>query len=245
MSDLLETLRRDGIVRLPPLAAPDVREVTAHLERCRVLNAHVPFQGKIAAPFREAVAGGWPMFCHTMADVINAPHLLELATSYLDLARQYLEADPLVYSLNAFWTQPAAARYEQTHKWHRDGDDKRFLVLYIYGTDVLTPEAGAHVFVKTSHRLRDDELPKDRAPLLETVLGPAGTMFLSDSRGLHLGTRPQGGLRSLLWIRWGVSDPPASYRWDKMAPVALEQVDARYWRDLTPAQKDALRLVLS
>lgn len=249
MKDLLETLRRDGIVRLPELAP--AAAITDFLRARPVANAHVPFQGKeTRANLAGALGAGWPMCCNSMADVINAPCMLEYATRYLDLAGEYLRgADPVgeaqVYSFNAFWTQPSAARYEQTHKWHRDGDYSRFVVLYIYGTDVLKPEDGAHVFVKTSHRVRDDDLPKDRAPLLETVLGPAGTMFLSDSRGLHYGTRPQVALRSLLWIRWYMPELPRSYVWDKMRPAVALGPAARYLGGLTAEERRALRLVVA
>lgn len=240
---LLLALRRDGVVKLPGTLA-GVAELTAWLKSRPVVPTHVPWKSAAQpVPFDQAQAGQWPMFCHSMADVVNAPHMLGLSLFGLDFARAYLEAEPLVYSLNAFWTQPSSAgRYKMTHKWHRDGDDARFLVLYVYGEDVLTPDDGPHLFLRGTHAQTDSEIPADRAALTETLLGPAGTMFLADARGLHIGQRPLHKLRSLLWVRWGVTDPPASYLWDRMSPVPRQELRAGVYPE-NSAQQRAIRLV--
>jgi hypothetical protein len=240
---VLATLRRDGIARLPlMLAASEVRDLRDYLATREVWNAHVQAKARASQPCVQAcLEGRWPMFCHAMADVIAAPHLFAFALTLTDLVAAYLGEEPLLYSVNAFWTQPASGpRYGETHGWHRDGDDRKFLVLFAYGTDVLRAEHGAHLFGRGSHQHQLEGAPPPET--VETVCGAAGTMFLADTRGLHQGLRPDRQ-RLLFWVRWGVSEPPASYRWDKLAPVAKETLPPGHYPAAERLRR-SLRLVV-
>jgi hypothetical protein len=232
---VLQNLRTDGIVPTLGLLPEQVAELTAYLTERPCYQGHVRVYGdRVPRPHGHPDLG--PVFCHAMADVLSAPHFWELALRTAPVARIYLGAAAHMYSVNAFWARPWPG--EPTHDlqtWHRDGDDVRFLALFAYGTDVLSSEDGPHRFVLGSH---EDRVDLDRCA---TIYGPAGTAFLADTRGLHMGERPRAGCRLLLWARWGVSERPVTYDVDELAPVPAALLGDRYPSD--PASRAAVRLV--
>lgn len=203
----LAGLRAHGIVTVPWLLFNrEMLEIFLHLKGWPEYDQHV-----------KAYSNGEarPLYtCYDMAAVLSAPHMLRTALCFTDLAAQYLERFPYLYSMNAFWTHPGAgAATASLHEYHRDEDDERFLVLFMYGTEVLKLEDGAHQY-------RKGTLPGGQGGgEVEMPIGGAGRMFLADTRGLHRGERPREHKRLLLWTRWGVSCPPASYITDKLKPV--------------------------
>lgn len=229
------SLARDGFEVLPaPMPPEELAAIVAHLKGCKVYDAHVQAKAQRSA----AWGAPWPMACHHMHDVLRAPGMLQWALSVRRLARGVFGEEPLLYSVNAMWTQPASHQYGQTHKWHRDGDDRKFLALFMYGSDVLRPEDGPHRYLAGSH-LNDDPPQKDIEQRAVSIYGRAGTMFVTHPRGLHIGVRP-GKLRLLLWARWGVSEPPISYVWDKLAPAPKASLP--WWPESEEEQR-AVRLV--
>lgn len=201
-------LRKDGIVyvgcdpSLPP-------KVWSYLVTKKQWNNHVKQGGVEPVPDPSST-------CWAMEDVVNAPGLLEAANKFLPIAEQYL-GNPLMYSVNAFTTYPRqGATQGDIQEFHRDKDDIKFLVLFVYLTDVLLSCDGPHEYCEGTQ----DGGPQTVFPARQ-VFGPAGTMFLADTRALHRGIRPVSKPRTIAWVRWGVSDPPASYGWDKLAPVSL------------------------
>lgn len=247
-SGFIETIRRNGIVPLASLWPGEVAELRRHLEGCEVYNAHVQAKAtEPPAPFESAPP--WPMMCHRMEDVVVAPHLFENALRLIPFVQRYFDGEaPLLYSMNAFWTQPApgAPEYLDTHGWHRDGDDRKQVVMFVYGTDVNVPADGAHLYQMGTHRIADADLGRDfREPPpdgVQTVLGSRGRAFLADTGGLHLGLRPKTGRRMLAWARFGVTDPPASYVWDGLSPIPRAMLGSRYPSD--PALQEAVRLIV-
>lgn len=243
----LDRLRQHGISPAGPWTAGETRRFREHLAKAPVRDGHVWAKGKSPPTYDRP--SGWPMFCHRMEDVVAAPYLLETAIALLPLAKAYFDGErPLIYSLNAFWTQPApgAEPYLDTHAWHRDGDDRKQLVLFVFGTDVAHRDDGAHLYQRGSHLLGDGELGRDfRAPPegeVEVVTGLAGLAFMADTGGLHMGLRPKTRPRLLAWARFGVSDPPNSYVWDQLSPVPKEVLGSRYPAD--SEYQEAIRLVV-
>lgn len=243
----LDELRREGVTRpARTLSRDELGLIRRHLAGCQVYNAHMARQASERPQSHAAAIGArrWSMFSHHMHDVLRAPVLLPLAIELTALAQAYFEEPALLFSLNAYWTQPATGRYEQTHKWHRDGDDRKFLALLIYGTDILSPDDGAHCWIPGTQAFPDGaDLPADWKKTERRILGPAGTMFFTNGRNFHLGLRPTRRPRLLLWIRWGVSDPPRAYEWDQLTPVpAAELAPGVYPAD--PELRQAIRLVV-
>lgn len=247
---LLDDLTVHGVALSTPLSPVKVSDIRAHLAQCPVYNAHVaakatePPMSLAEATLRRRL----PMCCHHMHDVVRAPWLLEHALDTYDLARAYFNGEPpVLYSMNAFMTLPdPAASYQDTHSWHRDGDDRRQLVLFVYGTTV--DQDAAHLYQRGSHVVPDDQLERDfrhpPASVVAEVTGRAGTSFLADTGGLHMGRRPSMDGRMLLWARWGVSDPPQSYAWDQLSPLPASRLGERYC-DIDPEVRHAIRHVVS
>lgn len=247
--DALRTLYWDGIVRLPwRWPANDIAEYVSHMRWRPVYNAHV-----------KAKSDGVPRSCcdtpaeevlsYDMADALAAPHFFPFALQFTEFARDYLGQPPLMYSLNAFWTRPGSSRKSpDIQEWHRDRDDTKFLALFMLATDVDDDAHGPHLYAKGTHRLKDDGNHPPRGEPVERITGPAGTCWICDPRGLHIGLKPHIGERLLCWARWGVSNPPASYSWDKLAPAPLSKFADAGWKQavnvLDPAMAASTRLIV-
>jgi hypothetical protein len=239
MTQTLTTLRRDGIAPVYPSLGPGpAAEVAAYLRASPCYNEHCKvYSDQVARSFDDtaAIADVW---CHDLETIVLAPHVWDLAISLLPSAAAYLEARPRLYSLNAFWSRAGAAPpMAALQTWHRDRDDERFLALFIYGTDVLTEADGPHRFQLGSHDPR-----RHPVPFAPPVYGPAGTAFLADTRGLHMGVKPTSPEpRLIIWARWGISDRPWAYEQDKLAPVDASRLGDRYPEDAET--RDLVRLV--
>jgi hypothetical protein len=259
----LEKMRRDGIVRLPAMDRKQIKEFTGYLMPKVVYNAHVKAKATQLSRLEGALKmKEWPMLCHDMNDIVAAPYLFEIALSMMPFVKEYFGGEqPRLYSMNAFWTQevPDAKEYPDTHWWHRDGDDRRQLALFLYGSDVLENNDGAHLYQRGTHLVGDHQLKNDDGSprhyteppqsCLETILGEAGTMFMSDPGGLHMGLRPKGldgagkPSRMLAWARYGVSEVPVVYQFDRLTPAPKEVLGNRYPSD--PAIREAIKLVVA
>jgi hypothetical protein len=136
------------------------------------------------------------------------PALLDVVNSYLGLFAKLIYTD--------MWhTVPASSeRRIGSQRWHRDYDDMPMVKAYLYLADVL-PEAGAMEYVRGSHaggryadlypwrqsvsRYAPDRAVEGRVPGSDRVVaaGPAGTLVLCDTSGLHRGGPAIAGKRVL------------------------------------------------
>ena len=195
---MIATLRKYGITPLNSFHR--INEVVHHLRGCPTYPGHVR---AYSAERPDA-----PTSCYDMRDVMTAPGLFSYIVDKTWIAADYLRvALPRLYSINAFWTFLGGEDAPDIMKWHRDADDERFVALFIYGTDVLKDEDGAHYFTCKDGNQR-------------VVLGQAGTAFMEDPSQLHMGKHPTTQPRLLIWARWGVSEVPPSYKWDKLRPMS-------------------------
>lgn len=151
----LGMLAEDGCFVLRNLLSADqVAETRRYFDARPCFNAHVPWDGDGVPRFVGAGAEAFHYGSYAMTDVLDAPHLLEIANhpQVLALAARYLGCVPTLYSVNAWWSfggHPETAPKSQTY--HRDEDDFRFCTLFIYLTDV-DEAGGPHVFVRKTHR---------------------------------------------------------------------------------------------
>lgn len=248
-ADTISALRQDGVAFAPwRMADQEVSETLDHLDGCEVWPAHVMCKANMEdhVKLKDArAAGQWPVFSPRMDNIVCAPHFLEYALKSYDIAAAYFGETPRLYSMNCFWTQPAPYSYADTHGWHRDGDDRKQLAMFLFGTDIVDGD-GAHLYQRGSHVVADNALGYHfAAPSSDCVMkiyGSRGTLFFSDPSGLHMGLRPSRA-RMLAWARWGVSDPPASYLWDQLRPTPRALIGDRYPSD--PLLQEAIRLVVS
>lgn len=226
-----EDLARRGWARVDGIEHID--DVNAHFSACRVYpEAHVPQTARRdGRPRVDRSVTGSECVCTELSDVVLAPYLLDRALALTDVAAAYLGRDPpLLYSANAFWTRPGTASTRpDIQELHCDADDDRFLVLFVYLTDVLDDADGPHEMVGPDGVARK-------------VYGPAGTCFLADTRNRHRGLKPISRERGIAWARWGVSDPPASYVWDGNYAIDAARLGDRYPAD--PRLRESLRLLV-
>jgi hypothetical protein len=211
--NLLRDLYWNGVVKGDLRISPRMlTEMHTHLDNLPKFPGHVPtrpHEGTWCPP----ISGG----------TTTAPHFLDFATQFTDFAEEYLGSFPYLYSTHSFWTKPAkGAVNPDIQHWHRDRDDKKFVAMFMFGTDVLDANDGPHMFVRGSHRVDDGRTVLTEEPDPKTVIriyGKAGEIFFANTFGFHMGMRPTLGVRLLHWARWGVSCPPAAYGWDKVSPV--------------------------
>ncbi len=174
---------------------------------------------------------------YTQEEIFAAPHLLETVTApaVLDAVEAFLGARPMLFSLNAYWSfpQPGAPSYGQD--FHRDMSHPKFCALFIYLTDT-DASRGAHQYIRgtpspaaLSAMLRSRAIDCDErqffgldrdglgftelyerhlSPLMETISGRAGTMFLEDPYGLHRGPVPIAAPRLMAWARYSIFPEP-------------------------------------
>lgn len=222
----VDVFRASGWLDLPSLSPQQVDEVLGFLKSREVFNGRHVVQGDTEGFSSWEAAAGANVLCWRLGDAVTAPHLLERALGMTDFAAEYLGVEtPLLYSMNVFCTRPGQPVRPDIQDWHRDSDDVRFLPMFFYLTDV-GPDAR-------------QELRFDATVL--AIEGPAGTVFLSDTMREHRGLKPQASERIVAWARWGISDPPASYLWDKLAPVDARLLGDRYPSD--PRLRESIKLV--
>ena len=245
----LKSLYWDGIVKLPWVwPESEVQEYVSYMKSRPMFNAHVKAKS-------DGVPRKWgecEVLSYDMADTVAAPHFFEFAIQFTDIVEAYLGSPPHMYSLNAFATFPGVkAPNPDIQLWHRDRDDTKFIALFLYGSDVNSDSFGPHMFAKGSHRNNDGGHHPPTEPV-DIIYGRAGTAFLEDPSGLHLGVKPREGERLLAWARWCVSEMPQSYQWDALKPVSwttfvLPCLDGQFRRDpipITPATRESTKLVV-
>jgi hypothetical protein len=152
---LVGTFARDGY--LPCGRAFDERqvaEIRAHLDKCPVYDGHVIEHSDRRPETVEALAQRTHLAAYDYRSTITAPHFLSLANDprLLAIAEGYLGCVPTLYSLHAWWSFGGRnSRARLTQAFHRDPDDFRFCVLFVYLTDVTTDADGPHQMIRSSH----------------------------------------------------------------------------------------------
>lgn len=235
---IVNELRETGLAHLRPIGQDDMRQVLWHFGRNPVyVDAHIPAtaanRGETTFERSHERAANSECVCAPMAVTIKAPWIFERGLALREVACNYLHTfRPLAYSMNAFWTRPGAAPLrDDIQAFHRDMDDpKGFLAMFVYLTAVHDDADGPHVLVGPDGNAR-------------RVYGPAGTVFVADTSHNHCGLKPTRRERGMAWFRWGVSDPPDSYVWDKNEPIPAQGLDFRYPVD--PVLRDAVKLLVT
>lgn len=150
---------------------------------------------------------------YTCEQVVKTPGLLDLFNEpeILKVAHQWLGTLPVLYSLNAWWSLVAEEPEGTWNQfWHRDTDDSRFLVLFLFLTDVDENSGGTQIDRNGIH----------------TLCGPAGSLFFVDTTNLHRGLVPKTHDRLIVWARYGYGANSNSA--DKeMRPVAASEVPTK------------------
>lgn len=247
-------LKRDGVAwtDAPCMNPEQLQALVRSLIMAPVFNSHVAAKATLpSTDYFSAVSRGWPVFAPHMHDVVRAPGWLEVAMQYAKVAESYYGGrQPYLYSINAFWTLPSEGPlYTETQAWHRDGDDADQFTMFMLGTPIRGPEDGSHSYQRGTHLIPDDRLGwnfRDDPPAPETIseiTGPAGTLVIEDTNGLHRASRPMTRPRLLVWARYSTTSRPRSYDWDGLSPLAAAEIGGRYPRD--PWYREVIKMVVS
>ncbi|MBB6162366.1 MULTISPECIES: hypothetical protein [Rhizobium] len=144
----------------------------------------------------------------------------------MDIAKHYLGASAQLITTRIWWSFPTKTSSEADRslasldKFHFDLDDWRMLKFFFNLVNV-DDGTGPHVFVKGSHNRRkakhqytllvghpaDEVLDYYGADQAVTLTGPAGSGFVEDPFGFHMGTVPVTKPRLMMEVGFGVSKP--------------------------------------
>lgn len=203
-------LERDGFVFLDQPFSPDLlARVRDQLSRRECYDGYRPELGNFMI---DAV----PPVSNTVyvRDVETLPEVIGIANDpfILRVVSEYFGCKPIINDIEAWWSLPGREKPHEAQYFHRDDDAIRFVKLFIYLTDVGDGD-GPHVFVRGSHRSRklldggvrrtDEEVAASHdASDIRRFTGPAGTVFLEDTYGLHKGELPRDNPRLILQVRY-------------------------------------------
>lgn len=143
----------------------------------------------------------------------------------IDIARHYLGAQARLITTRIWWSFPTKASESDRSlasldKFHFDLDDWRMIKFFFNLVDV-DEGTGPHVFVKGSHNRRkakhqytllvghpaDEVLDYYGKESAVTLTGKAGSGFVEDPFGFHMGTVPETRPRLMMEVGFGVSKP--------------------------------------
>lgn len=141
------------------------------------------------------------------------------------IAQHYLGGQANIITTRIWWSFPTRSASDSdlnkaSFKFHFDLDDWRMLKFFFYLNDV-DGNGGPHVFVRGSHRKRrvkhqltllvghssEDVLGYYGKSAAIELTGPAGTGFVEDPFGFHMGTLAKDTPRLMMEVGFGVSKP--------------------------------------
>ena len=203
-----QELREKGTFRFDSLLpAHQIKEIKEFLKDKPVCNQHVP-PGQTSGPLEEATSRFNSYFPEHM---LECPHLLEavLNKEILAIVAEYMGCMPSLYSINAFWmlSKFTPSSTSGIQQFHRDYDDYKNVVVFLYLTDVSADDA-PHLFVTESHKLKlKDESDQcyDESKVV-ALTGPEGSTFIEDVYGVHSGGDGSDLKkdRLVVWFRFGL-----------------------------------------
>ena len=238
VEEALFALRSDGYYVFRSQVAPGLVQGLRDFASVTPCSARPPTGTEVAYPGPRATAGRYDfseeviLTSPAAQDWATDPLMRQLASTYLGL--------PAVLDLVAMWWTTWADPDERdgnAQMFHADRDRLAFVKFFIYLSDVDC-NSGPHVYVPGSHRRAPRRLQSDRrftdhevmltleggrshlrAPV--EIEGPAGTVFVADTRGLHKGKSPTVGDRLVLQSEFSSSLLGAPFERPHVLPVGV------------------------
>jgi hypothetical protein len=168
-----------------------------------------PFNDNVPHPGRLAYRCSNPhKLCPAIDKLTRDPALVEVA-------RDYLTAEPLLRSSRIFWSYPDLSEgYNPLYGFHYDIDDYKFLKLFFYLCDV-DQDRGPHVIIEGTHnrkdwfeknhrRMTDEQAQARYGDRIKVMLGRTGQGFFEDTFCYHKGAKPKKK-RLMLEFQYAIS----------------------------------------
>lgn len=223
--EMAQRLHESGFTWLPDLlSASELNDMRRYLGSRDCYDPRHPELPGFKDPAQAHKSCFHAYYCDE--DVVRTPHLLAFANHPLIL--QTIESlfgcKPTIASIYIWWLlggydySDSEADYfcwNASHL-HRDVDDWAQVKLFIYLTDV-DEKSAPHLYLEGSHRggiasgqkhLDLEDVEKACPDKLKTVTGPAGTAWLENAFGFHLGTLPKGHDRLIAAIGYSLLPQP-------------------------------------
>lgn len=220
----IDIFKRNGYIKLGKVIDSDAAR--RELFEYPIYNGHVKVYSD-GRPIHNYLDNDLPgrIYSWDMKDLMKCKTITDLASNPLliSFASQYLGCAPTCYSLNCMYS--IGRSNHGTTVRHRDQDDFKFVVLFVYLQDTDASN-GAHVYEEGTHAI--DGTPTVARGKSVVLNGSAGDGFMTDSWGVHLGSPMQpGNKRICLWIRYGLYDNWTSRVGDKNfdEPADLSLID--------------------
>lgn len=245
----LERLRRDGIAVLPWRLEPTVVDALRSFALTAVagplglpadasvddyrMSSYVALRDR--APL-VLVPPDVASNCAAVQSVLVDPRINDLAAAYLGV-------QPVVGPAALTWTTGVPLSDDVTHysrnatRYHWDFDGIAVMRVHVYVSDVGESDAPMR-YVRGSHRtsrtrwalLRggvrsytDEEVEAVYGrDAVQEILGPAGTVYVTDPFGLHRGSDARGGTR--LFLNWAVQGTTLAAQ--RAAPLLVPETSA-------------------
>ena len=202
----IENLRRDGfLVKKKYLGNDDVKNFFEELSN---INGYW-LGDKYKSTHKEILSSQIKStkYFYESEDLIKLKSVQSILMdkNLMDIAREYLEAEPILYNINCWYNFPSLEPDSNAAQlWHFDMDRPKWIKLFFYLTD-CNEDNGPHCFVKGSHsnnsipiklrklgysRISDNQVEEEfeKKDLLEHSFNK-GDLIIEDSRGLHKGKK--------------------------------------------------------
>jgi hypothetical protein len=137
--------------------------------------------------------------CEAIEQLVHDPYVV-------DIARRYLNREPVLISCRMWWSYPYLSPNglplpSANFAYHYDIDDYKFLKLFIYLIDV-DMERGPHVIIAGTHKgktlfeklyryLTDEQAVARYGDRIKVMTGVRGTGFFEDTLCYHKGENPK------------------------------------------------------
>jgi hypothetical protein len=135
-----------------------------------------------------------------------------------EIIARYLECTPVLDTVAAWWTFPSGkADSGSAQLYHFDLDRIKWIKAFVYLSDV-NENNGPHAYIRGSHISLDDKTIKKEGRLTDEEVfsafskndevvftGPAGTMILEDTIGLHKGVPAIEGHRFIFEFEYSIN----------------------------------------
>ena len=232
MHSVLNDLNHEGISEKInyDISADEASKFSNNLKNSDYYDSHVPYLASKKS-FKVSPDGAYKSYDYETQ--LNNPSLLKLCINekIIKIANEYLGSIPRIYSINTFTTLPGKKAF--THDFHRDIDNLKWLVVFIYWTKTSRDDGGFEQIQythKPSDKLnsllgRDSKMFSNNfdgffkktlsgygqnnnyKKLFDSeivnVSGEPGKIVMCDTLGLHRGTNVKNE-RNVTWIRYGV-----------------------------------------